>query len=54
MGDVTIVGSSTDSSVVLGGTPGFIAKYGLVKLTLTDSNGCVATDTFLWNVPTLD
>lgn len=53
MGDVTIVGSSTDSFVVLGGTPGFIAKYGLVKLTLTDSNGCVATDTFLWNVPTV-
>lgn len=54
MGDVTIVGSSTNSFVVLGGTSGFIAKYGLVKLTLTDSNGCTTTDTFLWNIPTID
>ena len=54
MGDVTIVGSSTDSFVVLGGTPGFIARYGLVKLTLTDSNGCTTPDTFLWNIPTVD
>ena len=52
-GYLSIVGSSTDSFVVLDVNPGLVDRYGLVKLTLTDSNGCVTTDTFLWNIPLL-
>ena len=53
IGDVTIVGSTTGSSVVIGGTSG-LNKFGLVKVTVNDSNACLASDTFFWKLPVID
>jgi hypothetical protein len=53
IGDVTILGSSTGSSVVIGGTSG-LNKFGLVKVIASDDKGCSASDTFFWKLPVVD
>jgi hypothetical protein len=49
-GDVSFSGSTTGSSVTVTGTAG-VNKFGLVKCTVTDDNGCSTGDVFLWVLP---
>ena len=53
IGNVIIVGSTTGSSIVVGGDPG-LNRFGLVKVTVTDDNGCSTSDTFFWRLPVID
>lgn len=53
IGDISIVGSTTGSSAVIGGTPG-LNKFGLVKVIASDDNGCSVSDTFFWKLPVVD
>ena len=53
IGNVIIVGSTTGSSIVVGGEPG-LNRFGLVKVTVTDNNGCSTSDTFFWRLPVID
>jgi hypothetical protein len=52
-GDVSFSGSTTSSSVTLAGTAG-LNKFGLIKCTIMDDNGCLAGDVFLWRLPLID
>lgn len=48
-GDVSFSGSTTESSVTVTGTSG-LNKFGLVKCYVTDANGCLDSDVFLWRL----
>jgi hypothetical protein len=50
--DVLFSGSTTSSTAVITGTAG-LNKFGLIKCTVTDMNGCIASDVFLWKLPTV-
>jgi hypothetical protein len=47
LGAVSISGSSTNADVALAFGESFF-NIGLVKVTITDSLGCIASDTFLY------
>lgn len=49
-GDISFTSGTTSSSVTMDVTPG-TNIFGLVKCTVTDSNGCLASDVFLWKNP---
>lgn len=52
IGDVSISGSTTSATAVVAGDPG-LNKFGLIKCTITDANGCKASDVFFWKLPTV-
>lgn len=49
-GDISFTSGTTSSSVTMDSTPG-VNIFGLVKCTVTDDNGCLASDVFLWRNP---
>jgi hypothetical protein len=49
-GDISFTSGTTSSTVTMDSTPG-ANIFGLVKCTVTDSNGCLASDVFLWKNP---
>lgn len=50
--DVSISGSTTSATAVVAGDSG-LNKFGLIKCTITDANGCTASDVFFWKLPTV-
>jgi len=48
--DISFTSGTTSSSVTMDDTPG-VNVFGLVKCLVTDDNGCLASDVFLWKNP---
>lgn len=48
--DISFTSGTTSSSVTMNTTPG-VNVFGLVKCLVTDDNGCLASDVFLWKNP---
>lgn len=48
--DISFTSGTTSSSVTMDSTPG-VNIFGLVKCIVTDDNGCLASDVFLWRNP---
>lgn len=51
-GDISFTSGTTSDSVTMNSTPG-VNIFGLVKCFITDANGCLASDVFLWKNPKL-
>lgn len=49
-GDISFTSGTTGVSVTMDNTPG-VNIFGLVKCIVTDANGCLASDVFLWRNP---
>ena len=49
-GDISFTSGTTSNTVTMDTTPG-VNIFGLVKCTVLDANGCLASDTFLWKNP---
>jgi hypothetical protein len=49
-GEISFASGTTSDTVTMDGTPG-VNIFGLVKCVITDDNGCLASDVFLWKNP---
>lgn len=51
-GEISFTSGTISSSVTMDSSPG-VDIFGLVKCLVTDDNGCLASDSFLWKNPKL-
>lgn len=49
-GEISFISGTTSDTVTMDDTPG-VNIFGLVKCVITDDNGCLASDVFLWKNP---